>query len=143
MTCKIKRHLLNDIFLHQFGFLVPCNVKIIWYKNCSLFRFSAHKSSIYSGSLPPVILSNSTVNTMKCCGVFQRRNNNVEFIKSLCTYHCFIADPFLFTMYSVRFIKCKYSQTYCKIKNNIDKEKLYSFLGMWVDLSLWWALSKI
>jgi len=67
---------------------------------------------------------------MKCCSVFQRRNNNVEFIKSLCTYHCFIADSFLFKRYSVKFIKCNYSQPYCKVKNNIDEKKLYSFLGM-------------
>jgi hypothetical protein len=67
---------------------------------------------------------------MKCCGVFQRRNNNVEFIKSLCTYHGFIAGLFLFTRYLVKFIKCIYSQSYCKVKNNIDEEKLYSFFGM-------------
>jgi hypothetical protein len=119
------------------------NVKIIWHRNCSLFRFSAHKSSIYSGSLPSALLSYSTVSTIMCCGVFQRRNNNVKFIKSLCTYHFFIADSFLFTRYSVKFIKCNYSQPYFKVKNNIDEEKLYSVFEMWADLSRWWSLSKI
>jgi len=66
---------------------------------------------------------------MKCCGVFQRRNNNVEIIKSLCTYHCFIADSFLFTRYSVEFIEYNYSQPYCKVQNNIDEKKFYSFFG--------------
>lgn len=119
------------------------NVKILWHRNCFLFRFSAHKSSIYSGSLPSAILSNSTVSTMMRCGVFQRRNNNVKFIKSLCTYHSFIADSFLFTRYSVKFIKCNYSQSYLKVKNNRDEGKLYSLFGMWADLSRWWALRKI
>lgn len=53
----------------------------------------------------------------------------MEFIKSLCTYHCFMADSFLFTRYSVKFIKFNYSQPYCKVKNNIDEEKLFRFFG--------------
>jgi hypothetical protein len=126
---QIKQHLLSDTCPRQFGWAAPCNVKLIWYRNCSPFRFSAHKSSIYSGSLPSAILSISTVNTMKCSGVFQRRSNNMEFIKNLCTYHCFIAASFLFTKYSLTFIKCNYSQPYCKVKDNIHEEKLYSFFG--------------
>jgi hypothetical protein len=100
---------------------------MIWYKYCSPFRFSAHKSSIYTGSLPSAVLPIFTVTKMKCCGVYQRRNNNVEFINSLCTYHCFIAASFIFTRYLVKFIKCNYSLIYCKVKNDIGEEKLYSF----------------
>lgn len=127
MTCKIKQHSLTDICLHQFERVALFKVKIIGYWNCSPFRFSVHKSSAYSGSLPSAVLSNSTVNTMKCRSIFQGRDNNLEFIKSLCTYHCFLADSFLFTRYSVEFIECNYSQTYCNVKNNIDEETFHSF----------------
>jgi hypothetical protein len=116
-----------QLCLHQFERVAPFKVKIIWYWNFSPFRFSAHKSSTYSGSLPSAVLSNSTINTMKCRSIFQRRDNNVEFIKSLCTYHWFIADSFLFTRYSVEFIERNYSQPYCQVKNNIDEETFIAF----------------
>jgi hypothetical protein len=106
MSCNIKDHLLSNICLNQSGSLVSCNFNIIGHRDYSPFRFCSHKGSMQSGSLPSAILPSSTVNTMNCCSFIRRRNNDVEFIKSLCTYHCFIAALFLFTRYSVKCITC-------------------------------------